>query len=59
MFSRLRGTGGEGPNAGPGVCYFEWNMGPVNNSIEDTVFLDAWAVFLDKVGAGATAVDMR
>lgn len=60
MFNRLRGTGGAGLYARPGECYFEWNVGPANGSIEDEVFVEAWAAFLNKIGAGGTSmVDVR
>lgn len=49
VFGRLRGTDGEGSNGRPGECYFEWNMGPTNGSIDDAVFAEAWAAFLDAV----------
>lgn len=49
VFSRLRGVDGGGFNGRPGECYFEWNLGPANGSVEDSVFVDAWKAFLDKL----------
>lgn len=55
VFNRLRGTNGEGFNGRPGECYFEWNVGPLNVSIPDELFVEAWTSFLDKIRAGHAA----